>query len=131
VSAVPPSVVADREAIRDLFARYARAVDAGVDRADEFAGFYLEDGSFEQVGGAPVVGRAALRAFAAALPTSGIRHVITDHVIDVDGDDATCDATILVVAGGRIVASGRARDTLRRVDARWRIATRVFTPDPK
>jgi uncharacterized protein (TIGR02246 family) len=131
VSAVPPSLVADREAIRDLFARYARAVDAGADRADEFAAFYAEDGSFEQAGGAPVVGRAALRAFAAALPTSGIRHSITDHVIDVDGDHASCEATVLVIAGGRIVSSGRARDTLRRADGRWQIVTRSYAPDPK
>jgi hypothetical protein len=125
-----PSVAEDRDAIRDLYARYATDIDGGADRAEEWSLHYAEDGRFEPGGGrAPLVGRAALRDFALTMPATGIRHVLSNMVIDVDGDTATCEALVIVVVENQIVSVGVARDDLRRIDRRWQITLRRFTPD--
>lgn len=98
---------------------------------DEWAGLYTDDGQFLQEGREPVTGTAALRAFMAAQPVGVIHHILTNHAIDVSDDDATCVASVIVISRGAIVASGRARDELRRVDGRWRIRRRTFTPDSR
>lgn len=122
------SLAEDRDAIRDLFARYCFYVDTGA--ADDWAGTFAEDGEFHLAGGDPIAGRDALRAFAAGMGAGGsMHHVVANEIIDVDGDRATCRASILVMSGGQMVASGRYEDTLRRFDGKWVIATRRFTPD--
>jgi bifunctional aromatase (cyclase/dehydratase) len=120
------TLVEDRDAIRDLFARYAILMDEGA--ADEWAATYTDDGVFEHVGGETVRGQDALRAMAASQPP-GIHHVLTNHAIDVSGDTAVSVASVIVVYHGAIVTSGRARDELLRVGGGWRIRHRVYTPD--
>jgi uncharacterized protein (TIGR02246 family) len=125
-----PTTAEDRDAIRDLYARYANDVDAGSARAKEWAQHYAEDGVFDTgPGNDDIVGREALEAFCAQFPTSGIRHVLSNLVIDVDGDDAHCEAFVLVIMKHQIVSTGIARDDLRRIDGRWQITYRTFTPD--
>jgi uncharacterized protein (TIGR02246 family) len=120
-----PSTSEDRDEIRDLFARYCLHIDAG--EAAEWAALFTEDGVFD-MGSEPLVGREALAVFAGSLGAS-MHHMVLNEVIDVDGDVASSRASILVVAGGQLVTTGRYRDTLRREDGRWRIAKRTFTPD--
>ena len=121
----------DRDAIRDLYARYASDIDAGADRAEEWSRHYAEHGVFEMGGDMePLVGREALRAFCLTMPTSGVRHALSNLVVDVDGDTATCEALVIVIVGGRIVSTGVAQDELHRIDGRWQIVRRVFSPDP-
>ena len=120
------TLVEDRDAIRDLFARYAILMDEGA--AEEWAATYTDDGVFEHVGGETLRGHDALAAMAASQPP-GIHHVLTNHAIDVSGDRAVSVTSVLVVYRGAIVTSGRARDDLQRVDGQWRIRHRVFTPD--
>ena len=57
--------------------------------------------------------------------------MIVGHVIDVDGDVATCKASAIVLMGGQIAMSGTTVDELRRIDGSWRIHRRAYTPDPK
>jgi uncharacterized protein (TIGR02246 family) len=121
-----PSISEDRDEIRDLFARYCVHIDSG--EGAEWAGLFTEDGVFE-VGADPLVGREALAAFASSLGGAAMHHMVLNEVIDVEGDVASCRASIVVVAGGQLVTTGRYRDTLRREDGRWRIARRSFTPD--
>ena len=121
------TVAEDRDAIRDLLARYCLYADTGA--ADEWVEIYTEDGRFEG-NGDPVVGRDALRAFASSFAASSMHRVVANEVIEVSGDSAVCRSSILLTAGQRIVMSGRVRDELRRVGGRWHIARRQFTADP-
>ena len=124
------SLADDRDAIRDVYARYVTALDAG--EAATFASLYTDDGVFVAggTGGDDVVGRAALEAFAAGLVPGSVHRLSLNHLIDVDGDTAVCRSSIVVLAGTAVVSSGRVTDELRRVAGAWRIARRTFTPDP-
>jgi uncharacterized protein (TIGR02246 family) len=123
-----PTLSEDREAIRDLFARYALYVDSG--RGDEFAGLFTEDGRFDTGVGDPLVGRDALRSFCVSVGGGSMHHMFMDQVIDIDGDTATCEASSIVTNKGQIMLVARTHDVLRRVDGQWQIADRSYTADP-
>ncbi|MGY1741669.1 MULTISPECIES: SgcJ/EcaC family oxidoreductase [unclassified Blastococcus] len=125
-----PTLADDRDAIRDVYARYVHALDTGA--AATFAAFYTDDGVFVGggTGGDDVVGRAALEAFAAGLVPGSVHRLSANHLIDVEGDTAVCRSSIVVLSGTAVVSAGRVTDELRRVDGAWRIARRTFTPDP-
>ena len=53
-----PTITEDRDAIRDVFARYCQYIDAA--RGDEWATLFTEDAEFDHRMGDPVVGRDAL-----------------------------------------------------------------------
>jgi len=124
-----PSLADDKEAIRENLARYIAVADLGGPAAEEWAAFFTDDAEFRQQGADAVVGRDALVEFGRTMPATGVRHMISDHVIEVDGDEATCVATVALFIGGKFFGTGRASDELRRVDGRWRIASRSFAPD--
>jgi uncharacterized protein (TIGR02246 family) len=119
----------DRDAIRDLYARYCWNVDTGA--ADDWADCFTEDGEFIVGVGDPLVGREALLAFARSLPSGVLHHMVMNEAIDVDGDAAACRSSVLVLSNGAIVTTGRSEDVLRRVEGSWKIAHRNFTPDGK
>jgi uncharacterized protein (TIGR02246 family) len=125
-----PTLADDRDAIRDLYARYVHSFDTGA--AETFASLYTEDGVLVGGGadGEDVVGRAALKAFAGALAPGSGHRLSVNHVIDVDGDSAVCRSSIVIIAGTAVMSTGRVTDELRRVDGGWRIARRTFTLDP-
>jgi len=99
----PEGYAEDRAAIVDLQARYVMAMDYF--DADGYAAVFAEDGVLDWSRG-PVEGREAIREFmatgtydftrgapAAETPEgknwpSTVRHLITNQVIDVDGDTA-------------------------------------------
>lgn len=124
-----PTLADDRDAIRDVYARYVHSLDTG--NAATFASLYTDDGVFVGggTGGDDVVGRAALEAFAAGLAPGSVHRLSLNHLIDVDGDTAVCRSSIVVLAGTAVVSVGRVTDRLCRVDGAWRIARRTFTPD--
>ena len=124
-----PSLADDRDAIRDLYARYVLSLDTG--DAVTFASLYADDGVFVGggVGGPDVVGTDALREFAAGLAVGSTHRLSLNHVIDVDGDTAECRSSIVVLVSSAVVSTGRVHDEFRRVDGAWRIARRTFTPD--
>jgi len=100
----PEGYADDRAAIIDLQARYVMAMDYF--DAEGYAAVFAEDGVLDWARG-PVVGREAIHEFMAtgtydftrgAPPAataegknwpSTVRHLITNQVIDVDGDKAT------------------------------------------
>ena len=121
------SRVEDRDAIRDLYARYCWNIDSGA--ADAWADCFIEDGRFIVGGGHELAGREALRAFADSLANGSLHHMVMNEAIDVNGDTATYRSSVLVLSNGTIVTTGRSEDTLTRVEGVWKIAHRNFTPD--
>jgi uncharacterized protein (TIGR02246 family) len=121
------TITEDRDAIRDLVARYCRYVDTGM--ADEWAALWTEDGEFDLGGGTVVSGRAALREHATHLEPGTVHHLATNLEIDVDGDTATNEMSVLLLAKGTIAMVARVHDELRRVDGTWLLHHKSYTPD--
>lgn len=122
----------DREAIRDLIARYGMLADAG--DAQGAAALWTEDGSYD-VGGfglhrGPLAIAALLESTAhAELMTTGCAHVMSAPVIELTGDRAIARTYSLVLRhdGGRWEAHRVAANSwqLKRTDKGWRVAERV------
>jgi len=118
--------LADREAIRELTARYARFVAHGDGRG--VGSLYSEDGRFA-AGIHDYRGRAAIQEFLAGV-TKPLKNIplVTDHVIEIDGDEATC-ACIMYTPWYRDVQPGfcgEYNDKLRKVDGEWYFVERSF-----
>lgn len=124
-------VLADKDEIRELTARYCFAVADG--DAETLVGLFCEDGSFAISGrGRRYEGRDGLRElYTGAAAGTTPKPFIQNHVIDVDGDTATgrCGVEIRMVNHGEAyTVAGHYADAYRRVDGRWRFASRDFTP---
>ncbi len=127
----------DRAQILELTARYNRCFDDG--DPEGYAATFTEDGVMEVAGGPKTTGRAALAEMVRRTPY-GIVHVTVDPIVEVDGDRAVQDVTLLVVArpapdapadkrSSRLQRSGRYRDELVRTPEGWRFARRTATLD--
>jgi uncharacterized protein (TIGR02246 family) len=127
----------DRIKIRELTARYNHCFDDG--DAEGFAATFTEDGVMEVTGGFTVSGRAALEQMCLNTPY-GIVHVTVDPVVEVDGDRAVQETTVLVLQRPKpdaapeertssLFRTGRYRDELVRTDGGWRFARRNATLD--
>jgi uncharacterized protein (TIGR02246 family) len=124
-----PTPTEDREAIRDVLSRYCIYQDTG--RAADWARLFAVDGEFALGGGHVIAGRQALEEFASSHELGSMHHMVTNHVIDLDGDQATCEASALVMSQGSVMMTAHTVDRLTRVDGRWQISHRSFTPDRK
>jgi len=122
-----PTLAEDRDDIRDLLARLCLYRDTGP--ADKWAALFTNDAEL-CVRRKTIIGREALKAYAEGA-RSGMHHMLMDHVVDVHGDTATCQASLLTTSKGEIHLTARAHDELRRVDGSWRIARRSYTVDPR
>ena len=127
----------DRARIRQLTASYNRCFDDG--DAEGFAATFTEDGVMEVVGGPRTEGRHALAEMVRRTPY-GIVHVTVDAIVEVDGDRAVQDVTLLVVGRpapdaprdqrrSTLQRSGRYHDELVRTTDGWRFARRTCTLD--
>ena len=122
----------DRGEILDVILRYATAIDRR--QWSSFSSVFTDDAELDygQVGqwvGADAIMDFMRRAHAAARHTM---HRLTNHVINVDGDNAVVrsyvDALILVEDGSGANAIGFYDDRLRRTSDGWRITSRTYTP---
>ena len=120
----------DKEAIKDVLARYAITVDSG--DAEGFAELFTPDAVWEW----PQVdlryqGRGALHDLAAAIADNlpGGQHVMSNHVISVNGDSATvvCELTCFISRPQKIytVLQGFYRDRLVKINGNWLICRRT------
>lgn len=122
----------DREAIRDLIARYGPLADSG--DAAGVAALWTEDGSYAVGGMTEAKGRAAIAALIEgqmhqSLMADGCAHVLGPVAIDLDGDTATARGHSVVFradgAGGwtpfRVSAN---RWSLTRTPEGWRVTRR-------
>jgi hypothetical protein len=57
-------------------------------------------------------------------------HMITNLVIEVEGDEATCDASAMVFSKGVLRMTTHTHDDLVRVSDKWQIRFRTYEPDP-
>ena len=126
----------DLEAIRDLDARYCRALDDG--DWDTLVSLFTDDGEF--VGLSRARGHRELRSFFAGLATAGLTafwHHVTNLEITLAGPDTDPDSAWArsflwqpcVQDGAPHIAAGRYTDTLRRVDGIWRYVTKQVAFD--
>jgi len=127
----------DRARIRELTARYNRCFDDG--DPEGFAATFTEDGEMAVTGGPTTSGRAALAEMVRRTPY-GIVHVTVDATVEVDGDRAVQDVTLLVISRpgpdaapdrrtSRLRNTGRYHDELVRTPEGWRFARRTATLD--
>jgi uncharacterized protein (TIGR02246 family) len=121
------SAADDREAIRDLIARYAHAADDG--RSADYAALFVEDGVMESQG-ARRVGRAELAALIDGIYDYSIKHLQLNTSIQLAGDRATAQTDLQMLAmdpGGAWQITGCARyedDLVRASDGNWLFAKR-------
>ena len=125
--------IEDRIVIQELYAEYNFAIDDG--RADDFAACFTADGVLDVGYGDPTTGTEALAAFAAATNQlmPGMRHQVTNLVLEGRGDDATGRAYLYTyratAEGHQVILTGRYVDTLRKVEGLWRFVERTMVPD--
>lgn len=128
---------ADRVMIQDLLGRYAWELDHGA--AEGWADAFTTDGTFEAPGlGFRVSGRDALIAFARDVHRTlpNVHHLMTNHVIDVSGDEATgrCMLNEFMARPEGMYSNlqGWYEDAYVFNGARWRIRQRrAFVVEPQ
>src|SRR5262249_1576522 len=127
--ATMPSILEDKDAIRELLALYCFHFDGG--RFDDWLELFTEDGVFDVKGVGRYAGRDQLRAFLKNLPLTdgkpGMKRWVMNGVGEGDGASASAQSYVLVARGGGrldLGVAGRYQDRLRRVDRRWRFAER-------
>lgn len=120
-----PDLASDRDAIRDLLARYTYHGDRG--RIDDLAACFAPDGVLEYPGAAPC-GPAAIKASLSSgtrdRRLTFIRHHITNPLIIVDGDAATARSYFCVHSNFGPDHSGTYDDRIVRTAEGWRFARR-------
>lgn len=134
------SALADRIAIEDLVTRYYQSL--GGDAAGQFGSYYTEDAVFD-VNGVVSTGREEIEGLYAAMDSEGdapatqgtFHMIISNPVIDVDGDSATAKFLWTGVMNADVKArpalyeQGREYDLLVKRDGKWLIKKRTVIAD--
>jgi 3-phenylpropionate/cinnamic acid dioxygenase small subunit len=124
----------DHEAIRDLITSYGECIDAG--DLDGVAALF-RNGTWI-AGPRRLVGADAVRAvYDDVVLYDGAprtRHVMSDVVVDVDGDAATSRCSFTVFQAGpdfplQVILVGRYHDSFARVDGTWEFRVRTIHAD--
>jgi uncharacterized protein (TIGR02246 family) len=121
-----PNALEEKDAIRELLARYCFHLDDG--KFAEMAALFTEDGTWHTAFG-KATGRAAIAEFAAGLRAhrSGVQpraiHHVTNVVITLDGDSAKVRSNWTTVQnspdGPKIGSGGAYDDDLAKANGRW------------
>jgi uncharacterized protein (TIGR02246 family) len=127
--------IEDRAEIEQLLLNYGRHLDARDFKA--YAQLFAHDGVWEG-GMGTVQGPAAIQAFMEkGIPGPNAAHnfhLLSNFVIDVQGDTATAWSRWQFVAPGQdgrpiVAQAGRYDDTLVREDGRWKFKRRIAAND--
>jgi len=125
----------EKDAIREVMARYCHALDAG--EFDKVANLFAEDGEWTTDYGS-AVGREAIEALITGnVPRKGEgpqrKHFITNTVIDIDGDNADCRSDYLIIReseeGLIPVMGGTYMDKFVKRDGRWQFRRKELIHD--
>lgn len=123
------SVLEEKDAIRDLLARYCFHFDAG--EFEDWLELFTPDGVFDLGPRGCISGHAGLRDFLRILPlVDGLpmtRHCVMNTIIDVEGDHAKVRSYVMVLGPGERVAigvAGRYEDEIVKSAGRWRFKVR-------
>ena len=125
-----PDLAGDRDAIRDLLARYTYNGDRG--RVAELAACFASDGVLEFPGNrvqGPAAIEQALRGGEREARLTFVRHHITNPLIEVDGDAAAVRSYFAVTSNNGPDHSGTYDDELIRTARGWRFARRRVRVD--
>lgn len=120
----------DREAIRDLLARYTYGGDRG--RLADLAACFADDGVLEfpsNRGTGPAGIVAALTAGERNPAITFVRHHITNPLIELSGDAATARSYFTVISNNGPDHAGTYSDRLVRTPQGWRFARRLVRID--
>lgn len=120
------AVLADKDEIRELTARYCFAVAEG--DTEGIVELFCPDGIFK-IRDKTFQGTSVLREFYGEAMGVPPRPFIQNHVIEVNGDEASgrCAVEIRAVQKGEAyTGAGHYFDRYRRVDGHWRFAERDF-----
>lgn len=123
----------DRLNIHETLSRLDHAVDAG--DWETYVSHFDEAGVLDSGFSPPVQGRDNIRAWLAANEgnTSGKRHVVSNVVIDVDGESVRATSYLTVIEREdipRIVATALITDDLVRRSDRWLVRRHAVRVDP-
>jgi 3-phenylpropionate/cinnamic acid dioxygenase small subunit len=122
----------DEREIRELLTRLVQLSDQR--RFEDYVALFTDDATFEIVGQSLERGiaeiRAATRARWDATPGGIGRHLLTNFIVEVEGDSARARSYITIVGRGdgepRIAGMGAYEDMLMRTPAGWRLKTHVI-----
>jgi len=124
-----PSLLEEKDAIRDVLASYCFHFDNG--EFDQWLGLFTDDATFDLGTRGSFNGQDALRRFLASIPlTQGIpqmRHCVMNSIIRVDGPQATAQSYVVVVHGGAVpgvMLAGRYEDRLVKLNGAWKFRER-------
>ncbi|MCW2295377.1 nuclear transport factor 2 family protein [Rhodococcus erythropolis] len=117
----------DYEQIRQLFARYNQTVDIG--DVENWIACWVEDGVLRRSNAeAAVHGHEQLRQAAVNPPAPGM-HVSSDHIIAIDGNQATATSYLLYLDRTRSFSVhffGIYRDQITRTTEGWKFKKRIL-----
>jgi ketosteroid isomerase-like protein len=123
------SVLEEKDAIRELLARYCFHFDNG--EFDAWLDLFTPDGIFDLGTRGRFAGRESLQKFLKSLPlTNGLplmKHCVLNSIVDVVGDHATAQSYVVVVRDGDVLAvsvAGRYYDSLAKTGGGWRFTER-------
>lgn len=122
----------DRLEIIELSARFDNALDR--EDADSFAAVFTTDGVLAGFWGESA-GHDQIRqahAFMVSTFSKGKRHVVTNHEITIDGDQARLFCYLTVFDRKELAVTGTATftDDVTRESGEWRFRKRVLAADP-
>lgn len=125
---------ADRLAIQEALSRYCHYLDRG--QWDEFAALFTDDCQLDlsQMLGL-YEGTIGIRQFADLMRSAGVfmRHLVTNLVVEGDGERARAWAYVLAITGPpgarQQQSTGRYEDELVKRDGRWLLHRRRLTLD--
>ena len=117
-----PLTAEDRMEMIELVATYNHAIDSR--DAEAWADTFTADGRFYAPPNHDIRGREALIAFIRSFGPPGGHHWTTNFLIEGDGDDAIMLVESIFVRGNEVGGRGQYRNTMKRIDGKWKFAER-------
>lgn len=128
------SILEEKDAIRELLARYCFHIDLG--EFEDWLALFTDDGVFDLGKNGRFQGRDSLRAFLKNLPMDEgkpvLRHCVTNSIVDVRGDTARSRSYVMVAQGKPelgLSVMGRYDDEIVKVGGAWLFKVRNVSLD--